>query len=223
MSTSLIWDSSKQHNSLESLSSWHTGVSVPLRKESPTTITHHIFLVVLFVIQGEDQAALLSFNISPHVTGLSSSVCRAVEQFCKSTSGFRGSVFLLLGFATASFHSSELLATLPLCVKVWEVSAVGPPQTVLGTRCLTLSQPPWSYAAFLPPRAVQPAAAGGSFTWSHLLQTGLLPVLAPGERTRHYLQSEICTAASPFGPKAAWQNIAWHFQLNAQLYFLLWA
>lgn len=110
-----------------------------------------------------------------------------------------------------------------LCVTVGEVSAVGPLQTVLGTRCLTVSQPPWCYTAFLPPPAAQPPAAGGSFTWRHLLQAGLLPVAAPGERTRHFLQSEVCTAASPFIPRAAWQNLARLFHLNAQLYFLLWA
>lgn len=36
------------------------GASVPLRRESPTTSTRHIFLVALVVMQGTDQAVLLS-------------------------------------------------------------------------------------------------------------------------------------------------------------------
>jgi len=37
---------------------------------------------------------------------------------------------------------------------------------------------------------------------AHLLQAGLLPVPAPGERSRHFLQSEACTAACPFSSSA---------------------
>jgi len=42
----------KEHTSPESVPGRQTGASVPLRRESPTTITHCLFLVVLAVIQG---------------------------------------------------------------------------------------------------------------------------------------------------------------------------
>jgi len=67
---------------------------------------------VLVLIQGEDRTALLSSNVSPDVTGLSSLVRRA-KQFCKGTSGFRGSIFLLLLLAIASFYLPALLAPFP--------------------------------------------------------------------------------------------------------------
>ena len=110
---SLIGAPGKQHISLESVSSQQMGASVPLRRESPTTITRHLFLVALVVIRGADRAALLNSSISPDVMGLSSSVCRAVKQFCKGTSRFGGSLFLSQVLVLASFHSSALLAPLP--------------------------------------------------------------------------------------------------------------
>jgi len=51
---------------------------------------------VLVVRRGADQDTLLGFSISPDATGLSSSVCRVVKQFCKGTSDFMGNLFLLL-------------------------------------------------------------------------------------------------------------------------------
>ena len=70
--TSLIWAPRKQHASLDSASGRQMGASVPLRRESPTTITHRLFLVALVVIWGADRAALLSSSASPDVTGLCS-------------------------------------------------------------------------------------------------------------------------------------------------------
>lgn len=48
-----------------------------------------LFSVALVVAQGADWTALLRPSSSPEVTGLSSSVCRAVNGFCKGTSGFK--------------------------------------------------------------------------------------------------------------------------------------
>lgn len=52
--TSLTQASSKQHPSLESASIQQMGASVPLRRESPNTITCHLFLVVLAITWGAD-------------------------------------------------------------------------------------------------------------------------------------------------------------------------
>ncbi|XP_074739281.1 uncharacterized protein LOC141949497 [Strix uralensis] len=58
---------------------------------------------------GAGRAAVLCSSVSPDVTGLSSSVRRVVKWFCKGTSGFGGSPFLLQVLAVASFHPSALL------------------------------------------------------------------------------------------------------------------
>ena len=79
---SLIWNHTEQHTSLETTSQQQIGASVPLGRESPTTITHHFFLLAL-VLRGADQAAWSGSSISPDVTGLSSSDCRAAKWFCK--------------------------------------------------------------------------------------------------------------------------------------------
>jgi len=92
----LIQTPGKKHASLEGASIWETDASVSLRRESPAIITHGLFLVVLIVTRQADWAALLSSSICPDVMGLSSSVRRAVNRFRKGTSGFEGSVFLLL-------------------------------------------------------------------------------------------------------------------------------
>jgi len=68
---------------------------------------------VLVVTQQADWAALLGSSISPDVTGLSSSVRRAVNPFRKGTSGIEGTVLLLLALVLASFHSSEFLRPFP--------------------------------------------------------------------------------------------------------------
>jgi len=143
--TSPIRAPSKQHTFPESVSGWQMGASVPLRRGSPSTITHCFFLVVLAVIQGADQTALLSSSIPPDVMGPSFSVCRAVKQACKGTSGFRGSLFLLLILAVAMFL--YIIARPPppsVCAGrgVFGCLAVGSLQTALGTSYLTRSQPP---------------------------------------------------------------------------------
>jgi len=139
--TSLIRAPGKQHTSLETASGQQMGASIPLRRKSPTTVTHRLFLVVLVVTWGAARAAVLSSSISPDEMGLSYSVCRAVQQLCKGTSGFRRSLFLLLVLAFASFHSSALLATLPTVCAV-RPCAVGPLQTALAISYLSPSQPP---------------------------------------------------------------------------------
>ena len=48
----------RQLTSLREGSIWHVGPSGPLRRESPTTITHLFFLVEVFVIQGVDLSDL---------------------------------------------------------------------------------------------------------------------------------------------------------------------
>lgn len=83
------------------------GVSVPHKRESLITVTCHLFLVVLSSYMG--LAGLVSSSVFPYMTSASSSVHRTVKWFCKDTSGFWGSIFLLLVLAIASFHSSVLL------------------------------------------------------------------------------------------------------------------
>lgn len=137
--TSLIQAHSKQHTSI----ACQVGRWVPLYLRESPIISHCLFLAMLVVIWGTDLAALLSSSISPDVTGLSLSVCGAVKQFCKGTSAFGGSLFLLL--VLASFHPSALLAPLPsvrACGGIFGCLAAGPLQAALGTSYLTPSQPP---------------------------------------------------------------------------------
>lgn len=139
--TSLIRAPSKQHTSIEC----QVGRWVPLYLRVSPTISHHLFLAMLVVIRGTDLAALLSSSVSPDVMGLSPSVCGAVKWFCKGTSAFGGSLFLLLVLATASFHPSALLAPLPSVRArggIFGCLAAGPLQAALGTSYLTPSQPP---------------------------------------------------------------------------------
>lgn len=73
------------------------------------------------------------------------------------------SFFFLVLLAVAGFHSFPLLACLPsvcTCGGVFDGLAVSPLQTALGTRYLTPPQPLWCCAAFSPPLAAQPPAAG---------------------------------------------------------------
>jgi len=145
--TSLAQDPGKQHTSLERVSSQQIGACVPPRRESPATVTHPLFLIAFVVIWGVDRAALLGSSVSPDVKGLSSSVCREAERFCKGTSGFWGSLFLLMVLAVASsvllhyFLPSLLRVPVGEFLTVWPQS-VGPLQTALGTSCLSPSQPP---------------------------------------------------------------------------------
>lgn len=142
---SLICVPGKQHTSLKNASNWQMGGSVPLRGESSTIITGHLLLLLLFVIKGAYQADLVCPSISPDGTGPSSSVCRAVKQTCKGTSGFRGRLFLLCILSIAGFHSSTLLASLPsVCAGGGFLGcfAVCPPHAALGSSYLAPSQPP---------------------------------------------------------------------------------
>lgn len=139
--TSLIQAPSKQHTSI----ACQVGRWVPLYLRESPIISHCLFLAMLVVIWGTDLSALLSSSISPDVMGLSPSVCGAVKRFCKGTSAFGGSLFLLLVLAAASFHPSTLLAPLPsVCARggIFGCLAVGPLQAALGTSYLTPSQPP---------------------------------------------------------------------------------
>jgi len=73
------------------------GASVPLRRESLTTITHCLFLVVLVAIRGADQAALLGSSISPDVMGKAPSLVTSFLQNSTETTAAKccSSVFPL--------------------------------------------------------------------------------------------------------------------------------
>lgn len=77
------------------------------------TSQKRIDLIVQIATQGADKVVFLSSSTSPDMTSLSSSVCRAMKWFCKGTSDFGGSVFLLQVVAIASFDSSALLLPPP--------------------------------------------------------------------------------------------------------------
>jgi len=130
------------------------------------------------------------------VTDLSSSVPRVVKQFCKGTSDFGASLLLLLVLAVASFHSSALLASLLFCVCWWgSFWLFGCGSTAYSARNSSASL---MFHSLLTTSCSSATCCRRSSTWAHLSQAGLLPVPAPGEKSRHFLQSEVCTAASPF-------------------------
>lgn len=69
--------------------------SIPLRNKSLPITTLCLFLVFPVVIWGAEGATFLSSSVTPDVTGLFSSVCRAEKQFYKGISGLGGILFLL--------------------------------------------------------------------------------------------------------------------------------
>lgn len=119
---SLICVPGKQHTSLENASIWQMGGSVPLRGESPTTITGCLLLVLHFVIKGAYQADLVCSSISPDGTALFSSVCRAVKQICKGTSGFRGCSLPPVHPFHCRFPFFHTVGIPPFCVCWWGIS-----------------------------------------------------------------------------------------------------
>lgn len=150
------------------------------------------FLSCFGCYSGADWAGLVSSSISPDVTGLSSSVCRLVKRFCNGTPCFRGSLFLLLLLAIASFNFSVFLALLPsVCASggVFGSLAMGCGSTVDCVQSKSIS-------AFLMLCSLLTASCSSatycrrSSTCAHLLHAGLLPVPAPGKRSKHLLQCE---------------------------------
>lgn len=90
---------------LTSLESTQVPPSIPRGR-----VTHcHLFSAAQVVTQGADGAALLSSSNNPDLTGLSSSLSRAVKWFCEGTSASRESLFLLQVLVCSNFHSSALL------------------------------------------------------------------------------------------------------------------
>jgi len=59
---SLIQATGRQQTSLRGWSVWYIGPSVPLRRESPTTVTCLFFLLVVVVIQGVDLSDLSNIS-----------------------------------------------------------------------------------------------------------------------------------------------------------------
>lgn len=185
---------------------------VPLRRESSTTIARHLLSDALVVIQGAEWAALAPepFLMQP---SLCSSTYRAVKQFCKGISSFRESLLLLLVPVVASFHSSALLPP------PTSVHAHGGVFSCLAMGCGSTANCAWnqlsnSFSAPLMLWSLLTASCSSatccrrSSTLAHLLQTGLLPDPAPGERSRHCLWSEVRTAASPFSSSTCAEALA---------------
>jgi len=134
---------------------------------------------------------------------LSSSVCRVVKWFCKGTSGFRGSLFMLLVLATASFHSSALLDPLPaVCANVGIFGCLAVPYG--STAHCAWNQLFISSSASLMFHSLLTT----SFTSARVSSTQVLPGApfagrsatcpCPRGNSRRFLQSEVYTAASPF-------------------------
>ena len=93
------------------------GTLIPLRRQSPITITHCFFLCAVVVMQqGAGLAALLSSDGLPVTVSFSFSVCRtcrssSAEQFCRGTSHFGAGFFLLLVFLMKICRFSPLLSS----------------------------------------------------------------------------------------------------------------
>lgn len=80
------------------------GASITLKSESPSTIAYRPFLVELVVTVHTDRAATFTSNVSPAVVGLSLWSCRAVNFFCRVTSGF---VFVSLRLILSNYDARK--------------------------------------------------------------------------------------------------------------------
>ena len=117
--TFLIRAPGKQHTSLESATGWQMGASIALRRELPTTITRHLLLVALVVIQGTDWLALLRFSVSPDVTGLSSSSLQSSEAVLQGHLRLQGKSLRPAGPCHCKLPFFHTIGPLPFHVCQW--------------------------------------------------------------------------------------------------------
>lgn len=101
--------------------------------------------------------------------------------------------FVYLASFPATGHYWKESGPILLKLEVW---AVDPPECIWSELSKSFLATLISHSFFALSCSSGTCCWGISSTWAHLLQAPLLPVPAPGERSRHFLHSEVCTGAS---------------------------
>jgi len=190
--TSLLRAPSKQHISLQTVSGWHMGAWVPLRRESPTTITCHLFLVAL-VVHGE--------QIGLHHLAPASLPTSFLFSLQSREAVLQGHLRL---WGKSSCWSLSLQASILLHYWAFPCVCVGGGVFgCLAMGCGSTADCTWNqlsiyfsvslmFCSLLTTSCCSGTCCRSSSPWTHLQQAGLPPIPAPGER------SKLCTAPSPF-------------------------